>query len=290
MEPIEVAHAYFDAWNRHDPDAIVACFADGGTYTDPGAGTLTGPAIGAYAGGLFAAFPDLSFDILSVAPTGDTTIAAEWLMKGTNAGSMRGLPPTGKTVSVPGADFIVVDGDKVRSVTGYFDGGAIPRQLGMQIIVQPHAAGPFRFGYSVLVHSGKTTRPGAFGLTVITARSPEDEETIRTYSRQIAPELLQNPGFISLLLANIGGRMFTISAYESPDDIKGMPQAPHRDAVKATYTDNGVGVGGSTSVWQPHHLNTLFLRCPTCQQINLLEGEPSQCACGAALPTDFPYW
>lgn len=290
MAPMEIAQTYFDAWNRHDPDAIVACFADGGTYTDPGAGTLTGPAIGAYAGGLFAAFPDLRFDIVSVAPAGENTIAAEWLMQGANTGSMRGLPPTGKSIAVPGADFIVVDGDKVRSVTGYFDGGAVPRQLGMQIIVQPHAAGPFRFGSSVLVHSGKTTQPGAVGLTVINARSPEEEDRIRDYSRKIAPELLRNPGFIGLLLANVGGRMFTISAYESPSDIQGMPQVAHRDAVKATFTDNGLGAGGSTSVWQPHHLNPLFIRCPACQKMARAEGDTPRCTCGAALPTDFLYW
>ena len=35
MEPIEVAHRYFDAWNARDPEGVAACFAPGGTYTDP---------------------------------------------------------------------------------------------------------------------------------------------------------------------------------------------------------------------------------------------------------------
>ena len=35
MAPSVVADRYFDAWNRRDPDAIAAVFADGGTYTDP---------------------------------------------------------------------------------------------------------------------------------------------------------------------------------------------------------------------------------------------------------------
>ena len=30
MEPLAVAQGYFDAWNRRDPDAIVASFAEGG--------------------------------------------------------------------------------------------------------------------------------------------------------------------------------------------------------------------------------------------------------------------
>jgi len=35
MHPLDVAHTYFDAWNRRDPAAIVSTFAEGGTYSDP---------------------------------------------------------------------------------------------------------------------------------------------------------------------------------------------------------------------------------------------------------------
>jgi hypothetical protein len=35
MEVVDVAQRYFEAWNRHDPDSIVATFAEGGTYSDP---------------------------------------------------------------------------------------------------------------------------------------------------------------------------------------------------------------------------------------------------------------
>jgi hypothetical protein len=37
MEAITVVQQYFEAWNRHDPDGIVATFAEGGTYRDPNA-------------------------------------------------------------------------------------------------------------------------------------------------------------------------------------------------------------------------------------------------------------
>jgi predicted ester cyclase len=75
----------------------------------------------AYTSGLFAAFPDLSFEIISAAQTGDDTVSAQWMMRGTNTGPMAGVPPTGMAVALPGADFITVDGDKIRSVQGYFD-------------------------------------------------------------------------------------------------------------------------------------------------------------------------
>jgi hypothetical protein len=46
MNAIEVVKRYIDAWNRHDADAIVALFAEGGTYSNPVAGQgLTGQAI-----------------------------------------------------------------------------------------------------------------------------------------------------------------------------------------------------------------------------------------------------
>ncbi len=35
MNALEVARRSIDAWNSHDPDAIVALYAEGGTYTAP---------------------------------------------------------------------------------------------------------------------------------------------------------------------------------------------------------------------------------------------------------------
>lgn len=54
INAIEVAQRYIDAWNRHDADAIVASFAEGGTYNNPDAGQgLTGEAIADFAKGGF---------------------------------------------------------------------------------------------------------------------------------------------------------------------------------------------------------------------------------------------
>ena len=150
QKPVETAQRYFDAWNRHDSGAIVATFAETGTYADPVTpGPLTGAAIGAYAQGLWDAFPDLSFDIVSIMENASGQVSAEWVMKGTNTGPFNGLPPTGAAVVLPGADFIRVDDGKILSVQGYFDSGAVPRALGLDVIVQPKAIGPFGFG----VHS-----------------------------------------------------------------------------------------------------------------------------------------
>ena len=132
MDSMTVAAAYFDAWNQRDSRKIVTTFADGGTYLDPATGgALAGEAIGHYAGGLFAAFPDLTFEVVSGGPIGENMVAAQWVMRGTNTGSLLGAPPTGKTVALQGADFIVVDGGKIRSVRGYFDMKEFGQQLGL---------------------------------------------------------------------------------------------------------------------------------------------------------------
>ncbi len=120
MGATDVVKGYFDAWNRHDPEAIAATFVQGGTYTDPNAPEgLSGRAIAEYSSDLFAAFPDLLFDLVSHSSTDDEVVAARWVMRGTNTGPLRGNPPSGGTVVLPGADFIAVEGDKIRSVEIY---------------------------------------------------------------------------------------------------------------------------------------------------------------------------
>jgi SnoaL-like domain len=87
---------YVDAWNRHDADAIVALFVEGGTYSNPVAGQgLTGQAIASFAKGVFTAYPDVSFEIVSIGDTGGGLVATQWLGRATNTGPLAdGSPPT----------------------------------------------------------------------------------------------------------------------------------------------------------------------------------------------------
>ncbi len=81
-------------------------------------------------------------------------------MKGTNHGSKMGLPPTGKPLAVPGADFFRMKVGLIQSVTGYFDSRAVPTQLGLDVIVQPNQIGPFKFGISSMVQTARRRSPG----------------------------------------------------------------------------------------------------------------------------------
>jgi len=288
---LQVFESYADAWNRHDADGIVATFAEGGTYCDPTTpGPLSGAAIGAYASGLWAAFPDLSFEMVRFFAGDSGSLSAEWVMRGTNTGSMMGLPPTGRAVEVRGVDLAVVEDGKLRSVQGYFDSGAVPRALGLDVIVQPHAIGPFEFGTGIRVSAGSKAVPGAFGITFIAARHKEDELAIGESGRKIMEEMLAIPGFISAVTVHVGDRMMTITAWETPESMAPILRTGEHRAVIGKYYRSEYGYGGMTGVWVPHHLGERRVRCPECDKMVSVEVPDGKCVCGAVLPEPLAYW
>ena len=291
MNPMQVAQQYFDAWNRRDADAIVASFADGGTYSDPSAVEgLSGEAIGAYAKGLWAAFPDLSFEFVGAGDLGGGVVAAQWIMHGTNTGSMQGLPPTGRSVKLPGADFIQVEGDRISSVQGYFDSRAVPDQRGLQVTVQPHEIGPFSFGTSIAARTGKNTKPGAFSITQIEARSDDEVQQIKELSRRTAVDMLSMEGFIGWVGITIGQRMMTVTAWEHADNPRQLMRGgAHAEAMRRFFGPD-LAVGGVTSVWIPEHVGAMWVRCTACKRMVDSTKAQGKCECGAALPEAMAYW
>lgn len=296
MDPLPIARDYFDAWNRRDAAAVLATFTSDGTYSDPAGGRgLRGDALADYMNGLWAAFPDLSFEIASVGATGPNSVAAEWMMRGTNLGSMMGLPPTGRSIQTTGADFIRTRDGKIQSVEGYFDTKSVPEQLGLKVNVGPEALGPFQFGRSTRVSTGKTTAPGAFSITALRRRSPADDENVTAATRQIAQEMLGMPGFISLVTAAMGDRMMTITAWESADNPAQLMRAgTHPDAVhrffRSSADQQDMGGGGVTSVWVPHRINTMWARCGSCNKMQDRGRSNGTCSCGSPLDEAWPYW
>jgi steroid delta-isomerase-like uncharacterized protein len=290
MNTPKAVQDYFDAWNYHDAEAIIATFAEGGTYSDPSAGQgLEGNAIAVYAEGLWSTFPDLSFEIISVGHMSANMVAAQWLMRGTNTGPLQGLPPTGRTVEVQGADFLAVEGDRLRSVHGYFDSRAVPDQLGLQVLVQPHAIGSFSFGTSVSVQSGKTCKPGAYSITKLEARSEDEIQQIRQLTRQIATEMLQMPGFISLVAMTVGRRLMTVTAWEAPEHPRQLRGGTHELAMRQFF-GSGLAAGGWTGVWIAGHINATWVRCMACARMLDVDRVKDKCLCGEVLPEPVPYW
>lgn len=288
MKPREIAQQYFDAWNARDADAIMQTFVENGTYSDPGVQLLSGQGIGDYAQSLWAAFPDLSFTINSLIESTEGSIAAEWVMTGTNTGSMNGLPPTGKPISLAGIDFIEFEPDGIKALRGYFDTKVIPEQLGLQIIVQPHSIGPFSFGQAIAVQTGNKAKPGAFAITYAGINEDEAEE-LRELSKDSAVEMLQMDGFIGLRLIRIGGEAYTVSAWEQPDQPKQMMKSPaHKKAMQRYWED--FSHAGHTSVWVPSYFNPMRVRCGSCHNMFDVDQNAGICACGATLPEPPPYF
>lgn len=238
MNPLQVVQTYFDAWNRHDATALLASLTTDGVYADPLVPQgVSGPALAGYAQGLWEAFPDLHFELAAVGALDDGHVAAQWIMYGTNTGAFNGLPPTGKSVKVLGADFVEAPDGKVKRVQGYFDSGEVPRQLGLQVVVQPDCAGPFEFGTSLRVATDKKTKPGEVIITALEANTPADVVNVREMSRTIALEMLKMKGFISLTAMTVGHRMITISAWKNPDDAHQLMQSgTHLQASKLYYS------------------------------------------------------
>src|SRR5260370_18392857 len=85
MNALEVSQRSTDAWNRHDADALVAVYAERGTYRNPRLDhALTGRAIRDFAKSVWAAYPDMSLEIISRRATGGSLVAVQWVLPGTH--------------------------------------------------------------------------------------------------------------------------------------------------------------------------------------------------------------
>ncbi len=132
MELPQIVRTYIGAFCRQDLDAWLATFAPDGTYSDPAtAQPLSGQAMKDHFGGFFTGFPDATLETVAVhAITADLAVW-RWVLRGTHTGSYRGLPPTGRSLSLPGCEFIEIRAAKVQRVEGYFDRLSMLEQLGL---------------------------------------------------------------------------------------------------------------------------------------------------------------
>ena len=132
MELPQIVSTYIDAFCRQDLDKCLATFAPDGTYSDPAtAQPLWGQALKAYFGAWFAGFPDATTETVAVHAITEDLVVWRWVIRGTNTGSNLGSPPTGRSLILPGCEFIEVRYAKVQRIEGYFDRLSILEQLGL---------------------------------------------------------------------------------------------------------------------------------------------------------------
>ena len=129
----EVGRSYFEAIDARDADAAAAHFHPDGIDDIVPLGVFRGPdAVRKLFREIFAAMPDATMKIERI--VADHEVAAvQWRMAGTFSGAaFQGIEPTGKRVELRGFDALEIDGDgKIIRNTGYYDGAAFARAIGM---------------------------------------------------------------------------------------------------------------------------------------------------------------
>jgi predicted ester cyclase len=129
----QVARAYFTAIAERDLDAATALWKPGGKDRLHGLAELTAPdGIKQYFGGLFAAFPDFTFEIVDFAASGPNA-ACRWRITGTftGPGRFQGLAPTGDRVVLEGCDMVRVEDGVILENNAYTNGAQLAQQLGL---------------------------------------------------------------------------------------------------------------------------------------------------------------
>ena len=278
FDPMALCQTYFDAWRRHDADAICAALAVDGHYEDPlTGGPIRGDALRGYARALWEAFPDLDFDLGTVDRVADGSVHAAWTMVGRNTGSFQGLPPGGHSVRLQGLDVIQVGPAGLKHVLGYFDSAVVPRQLMLDVVVQPREIGPFRFGVSTLVRRDRPVQPGVLAFTELIASDESRVPQVRQMTRAIVTEQIGNPAFLGFTSAVAGRRMATISAWTSHEALSAaMRGGSHVTAMRAFYGE-GVAEAGYTSVYAPVRLGPYWRRCGHCGAMARLDQPQGLC-------------
>jgi steroid delta-isomerase-like uncharacterized protein len=133
MNALDVTQRQLDAYNAHDPDALMALYTEGATYHTPRFDhPLKGQALADFFKSLFKAYPDLRLEVISRGDVGGGLIARQLVLHGTHTGPfMDGTPATGRKVAYPIATFTQVEGDKIRSEHVYVDRQTVAEQLGL---------------------------------------------------------------------------------------------------------------------------------------------------------------
>jgi len=130
--PEVVVGHFFEAFARHDLDAICNLFTDD-IIEDPGFGD---PIEGidnerAYLRDLWEAFPDASIEMKHLMSAG-RVVAVQYTRRGSFTGKeWQGLLPSGRSVVSYAGSFFEVEDDRISRITVYTDSGRILRGLGV---------------------------------------------------------------------------------------------------------------------------------------------------------------
>lgn len=128
----KVARDYFEALDRHDLDTASELWATDVIEDIVPLGVFRGTAeIRGFFEDLFAAMPDFQIKIERIV-TDDGRAAVEYRMGGLFDGApFQGIEATGRQIELRGFDLLEIEDDRITTNTGYYDGAAFARAVGL---------------------------------------------------------------------------------------------------------------------------------------------------------------
>jgi steroid delta-isomerase-like uncharacterized protein len=125
----ELMHRFFEEMNRRSPTLIDELCAPDYVYHST-TGDMTREQFKQHTAGLIAAFPDFIGSIDDMIAEGDK-VAARYTIRCTHQGAFRGIPPTGKQITISGLEIDRFAGGKFVETWSISDMLGMMQQLGI---------------------------------------------------------------------------------------------------------------------------------------------------------------
>ncbi len=133
MDAEQRAREYFERVSARDPDGMMEFWVPGKGADIHGLARLVAPdSYRAWFADLFAAIPDLRFEVLEVIAEGDRA-AVRWRATGTfdGTGTLEGFEPNGAKIEMTGCDVLTFDADGMLvDNQAYTNAMELARQVG----------------------------------------------------------------------------------------------------------------------------------------------------------------
>ena len=127
----QVAHQFYDAFNRHDPEGMSHLVSSNASYTFHFAGmpATDWKARKQFVTNVVKAFPDIDHHILDIVAEGDK-VALRFNITGTHKGQFQDIPATGKKISVGCMNFLTIIDGKIIEEWSNSDMMGLMQQIG----------------------------------------------------------------------------------------------------------------------------------------------------------------
>lgn len=123
MSPADLIHAYYDAFNRGDREAMLGCLSEDVAHDLNQGPRETGrDAFRAFLERMDRSYAEQLRDIVVMVSGDGRRAAAEYVVHGVYQADDAGLPPAnGQRYVLPGGAFFVIEDGRIARVTNYYN-------------------------------------------------------------------------------------------------------------------------------------------------------------------------